>query len=142
MTSIGELIRFERKRQGMTQGDLAKRLDVTSQMVSQWETGLRMPKVNTLIKISGVLCVPIESLVCFEMNIEIYESLSIGDRIKKAREKKGLTQKAVAEMIGVTEPAIRALEIRTNHPRVDTVEKISKVLDVSPAWLCGWETEG
>lgn len=37
---IGEQIRKLRKKQGLTQDALAKRLFVTSQAVSQWERGV------------------------------------------------------------------------------------------------------
>lgn len=65
--------------------------------------------------------------------------MTIGERIRAARKKAGLTQMELADKMGVTEPAIRAIEIRTKSPRVDTIERIASALGVSPAWLCGWE---
>ena len=58
--------------------------------------------------------------------------------MRYARIEAGLTQQKLGELIGVTEPAIRALETRTKDPRIKTVEKVAKELNVSPAWLCGW----
>lgn len=66
------------------------------------------------------------------------DSKGFGSRMRYARIKAGLTQLELGELIGVTEPAIRALEIGTKDHRIKTVEKIAKELNVSPAWLCGW----
>lgn len=67
-----------------------------------------------------------------------YDSKDFGSRMRYARIEAGLTQQKLGELIGVTEPAIRALETRTKDPRIKTVEKVAKELNVSPAWLCGW----
>lgn len=51
--------------------------------------------------------------------------------IANARIAKGLTQKALAEAIGVRTPQISAWELGTLSPSVDALAKIAKVLDVS-----------
>ena len=38
--SMGELISARRKEKGMTQDELAEKLNVTRQAVSNWETGV------------------------------------------------------------------------------------------------------
>lgn len=53
--TIGERIRAKRKGAGMTQADLAQLLGVTPQLVSQYETDTKRPKLETLQRIAVAL---------------------------------------------------------------------------------------
>lgn len=59
---IGDMIKEARKEKGLTQKDLANRLDCTVQNISQWETNKITPKLATLEKIAAALEVPFECL--------------------------------------------------------------------------------
>lgn len=63
-----------------------------------------------------------------------------GSRIKVARESKNLTQEELGALCGTTKQTIFKYEnnIVTNIP-TDRLEKIAEVLDVTPAYLMGWE---
>ena len=52
MTILGERIRTLRRRSEMTQGELAKRLEISQSAVGMYEQGRREPPYNLLIKIS------------------------------------------------------------------------------------------
>lgn len=52
---VGERIRLARQRAGLTQKGLAERLGVTYVNISQWESGRRTPKWETLQKIANAL---------------------------------------------------------------------------------------
>lgn len=66
----------------------------------------------------------------------------LNDRIKKARADSGLTLEEVSLKVGVSRQTIQKYEsgIISNIPS-DKIEKIAKALDVSPAYLMGWEDE-
>ena len=53
--SIAEGIREERKKAGMTQKELGKRLGVTQSMIAQYECGNRIPKILTIRRIADIL---------------------------------------------------------------------------------------
>lgn len=53
--TVGERIRTIRTDKGLTQRDLAARLDVSQQSVMQWENGIRHPKTDTLKRIAEAL---------------------------------------------------------------------------------------
>lgn len=53
--STGENIKTARKAKGMTQAELAEKLEVPFQSISQWERDIRNPKQETLEKISRIL---------------------------------------------------------------------------------------
>ena len=63
MKSIGETIAFLRKEKGMTQNELAEKMNVTDKAVSKWERDLSCPDINTISKLADVLNVSIEELL-------------------------------------------------------------------------------
>ncbi|MBQ7801353.1 MAG: helix-turn-helix transcriptional regulator [Oscillospiraceae bacterium] len=63
MRDIGKNIRQLRTQKGMTQDDLAERLFVTRQTVSNYETGRSRPDVDMLVKIGEVLEADIHQLI-------------------------------------------------------------------------------
>ena len=50
--TTGERIKAARKKAGMTQAELAEKLEIPFQSVSQWERDIRNPKKETLEKIA------------------------------------------------------------------------------------------
>ncbi|NCD01993.1 MAG: helix-turn-helix domain-containing protein [Clostridia bacterium] len=58
--------------------------------------------------------------------------MTIGEKIKKYRLEKNLSQKQVAIRAGMSEPAIRNYELGNRTPSDKQIEKIALALDVSP----------
>ena len=56
----GDLIKQARLKAGMTQAELAKKLSVTPQAISQYERNLKKPKLETVVRLAEALgvCVP------------------------------------------------------------------------------------
>lgn len=81
---IGRLIYEKRKELGLTQQELADRLQITNKAVSKWENGDGMPDVNLLAPLAAELGLTVDELLsgeekapCAENNInESYESES------------------------------------------------------------------
>ena len=63
MTSIGNNIKSNRKKLGITQEQLAEKINVTRQAVSNWENGKTEPDVETLTKIAQIFDTSIDELV-------------------------------------------------------------------------------
>lgn len=63
MRDIGKNIKRLRLRQRMTQDELAERLFVTRQTISNYETGKSKPDVDMLVKISEVLKTDVQQLI-------------------------------------------------------------------------------
>lgn len=66
--------------------------------------------------------------------------MTLGDKIRNAREAAGLTQEELGKMCGTTKQTIYKYEIGkiTNIP-IDRLEKIAGIVGVSTASLLGWE---
>ena len=61
--NIGEIISSLRKEKGMTQNDLAEKMNVTDKAVSKWERNLSCPDVNSIPKLAEVLGTTVEELL-------------------------------------------------------------------------------
>ena len=58
--------------------------------------------------------------------------MKIGERLKKFRMAKGLVQKQLGIMSGLSEPAIRNYELGNRYPNNKQLEKIAGALEISP----------
>lgn len=61
--TTGQRIRIARKSANMTQAELAQKLDIPFQSISQWERDARNPKLETLQRIADALQVPLVFLL-------------------------------------------------------------------------------
>ena len=61
----------------------------------------------------------------------------VGDRIKTLRIRRALTQEALADKAGLSKNAVNRLELDKAEPRMSTLRKLAKALDVEPAELIG-----
>ncbi len=82
--TTGQLIKAARKEAGLTQAELATKLNVPYQSISQWERGTRSPKIETLERIADALGVPI-SEICSKDLLKNYEILKRSRENSKKR---------------------------------------------------------
>ena len=61
--------------------------------------------------------------------------MSIGENIKKIRKEKGITQKELGKMLGVSQSAIGQFENDKSNPKIETIVKIANALDVNVSCL-------
>ena len=63
---LGEKIASQRRKLGLSQEELASRLNVTRQAVSKWETGTSVPELETLVALAKVFGVTTDYLLSVE----------------------------------------------------------------------------
>lgn len=63
--------------------------------------------------------------------------MTFGERIVRAREKKGLNQKQLAELLEISPTRLNYWEKDKREPDVPMILKLIEVLDVSGDWLIG-----
>lgn len=56
--------------------------------------------------------------------------MNVGENIRKFRKEKGLTQKKLGELSNINEVQIRQYELGKANPKLETINKISKALDI------------
>lgn len=64
---------------------------------------------------------------------------NIGENIKKFRVFRKMTQVELGEAVGRSKNVISNWERGDNAPDLDTLEKLCKILDVTPNQIFGWE---
>lgn len=60
---FGENLKTLRKNKGITQEELAARLNVVRQTISKWEKGQSVPDAEMLVKLAGIFEVPVSQLL-------------------------------------------------------------------------------
>ena len=63
MNVVSDSIKKLRKEKGMTQDELAEKLNVTRQAVSNWEQGKNQPDIETLTRMAEIFDVSVEQLI-------------------------------------------------------------------------------
>ena len=71
MVNFGNTLKKLRLKEGMTQADLAQKLDMTKSVISAYETGLRLPSYDVLIHIAKLFRVSTDYLLGLESKQEI-----------------------------------------------------------------------
>lgn len=62
MISLGNNIKYARKKLGLTQEELAEQIGVTPQAVSKWEKGTGMPDISMIVPLAQTLSVSTDTL--------------------------------------------------------------------------------
>lgn len=71
--TIGDVIRTYRKKAGLTQEEMAKRLGVTAPAVNKWENNNTLPDIALLAPISRLLGITTDILLGFQENLTTEE---------------------------------------------------------------------
>ena len=65
---IGQFIAKCRKKENLTQMQLAEKLNITDRAVSKWETGRSMPDSSIMLELCGILKINVKELLSGEEN--------------------------------------------------------------------------
>lgn len=60
---FNENLKYLRKREGITQEELAERLNVSRQSVTKWESGQSLPDIEKVKEIAYMFSVSVDALV-------------------------------------------------------------------------------
>lgn len=60
---VAERLAALRQRAGLSQGEVAERLNVSRQAVSRWETGLTIPSIDNLARLSKLYGITLDELL-------------------------------------------------------------------------------
>lgn len=63
--------------------------------------------------------------------------LTFGERLKKARERKGLSQKQVMALINLSDKSLSRYETNSSAPDPDTIQELIRLYDVSADYILG-----
>ena len=129
---IGKFIAECRKKENLTQMQLAEKLNITDRAVSKWETGKAMPDSSIMLDLCDVLGISVNDLLCGEVvamdnyNKELENNLLDMIKQKEQADKRLLS---VEVFIGITATIVLfALIFVAAFIQMETWLKISLVV--------------
>lgn len=97
---FGKKLSFLRKQHGMTQMELAEKLDISRQAVSRWEQGTSEPSTENLVGIGKLFSVPVDDLVNESVQLQAKSTVQVA-----VAEEKELVEKrskyGIAKVVGI-----------------------------------------
>ncbi len=104
---IGRFIAECRKKQGLTQMQLAEKLKITDRAVSKWETGKAMPDSSIMLDLCGILKITVNDLLSGEVvtmenyNKELEKNLLDMVKAKERADKRLLSMEILTGFLSV-----------------------------------------
>ena len=124
MTSIGKKISLARKSKNMTQMELADKLNVSFQAVSNWERGISMPDIAKLPDIASLLHLSIDELL--GKNTCALNAV-ISDNWNEYSKEQNITGEEVVDIISILKPK-QADDFFTKNEELLNVREIEQTL--------------
>ncbi|NMB46125.1 MAG: transcriptional regulator [Firmicutes bacterium] len=118
----------------MTLQDVADRSGLSRSYLSEIENGKKQPSVKALEAIAAALNVSLEVLLP-----EAKKEAELGERLRAAREREGLSMAEAAEAAGISPGYLGEIERGQSLPSVNTLKQLADVvaLPLSHALHCG-----
>lgn len=136
---IADRIKELRKKKGISQKDLAKKLGTSPQNLAQYESGKRQPKIETLDKIASALSVTryeLQGITSEELKKSLKQSttfydylLALGYDVHESPydgNPWGIYIKEIEQYIFITDDELKALETTTKGNIDGTIYKYLK----------------
>lgn len=130
MLDVGEKIRVLRKKLDYTQQELAEKSGVAAVTIQQYERGVRVPKIDILVKIADALDVDINYFLHDNYSDN---SDSVGEKIRIARINARMTKADVARKMGIAYSTYDGYEKGYRTPKIEVLRNIADALKVSLA---------
>ncbi|MBQ8738352.1 MAG: helix-turn-helix domain-containing protein [Clostridia bacterium] len=133
--NIGNKIRELRKKENLTQKDLAKMLYKSESAIRMWELGKSEPDIETLHLLSKIFNVPVDYITGNTNSRNFFiNPYTLGKKLKDLRKSKNITQEELASELGLERSSIAKYETGTT-PSIDIITKIANYFKVSIDWL-------
>ena len=126
-----------RKEKKLTQKELAEETDIPYRTLQRWENGESQIKPEKAEKLANFFGVSIAHLLGYEDND--FEKAN-QNRLKELRKEKGLSQKALANELGVSYRTWQYWENGASSIKPDNLKTLCEIFDVDAPYLLGYNT--
>lgn len=137
--TFGQQIRKLRESQGLSQHDLALRLNLDPSAVARIELRDKLPRLSTVRRYADALGVDVS---VFTLDFEISTELSFGERVRYYRRMNGWTQWDLARKIDRKQPQIVAIECFNHDPQAKTLKVLAKAFGITIDELVNGDVTG
>ncbi len=133
---IGARIKSLREERGFSQDVLAEKLNMKRANVANYESGRALPPAEALLKLASIFSVSTDYLLGRDIEEDSSGFTEIGWIVREERNEQGLTQKELAEMVGISQNEVSKIERNLVDIPSDIAEKIAEAFGMSlPAFL-------
>ena len=126
----GEKIRFIRRGRSMSIEELSELSGIAQDTILAYEEGTLEPDLESLDRLAETLSVTVRYFLEKSAN-----TLSVGERLRREREKQGMTGVALADKSGISPSMVSQIESNQAEPSLDTLENVAKALGVSVCYF-------
>ena len=133
---LGEKIAEQRKKLGLSQEELAEKLNISQKSISKYELGDRKPQYKVLVRIAEYFGVTVDYLLR-STDTQDFDICDCGNTIKELRTEAGMTQEELGMLLNVQNAAISKYESGKIPLTGETLLKLSKIFNVSTDYLLG-----
>ena len=143
MEDIGDVIRFYREANNLTQKELANKLSISPSTIGMYEQNRRTPDIQTLASMSKIFGVSTDYLLglsksrsgsndCFDY---FYENGDANWSIRQIAEKKGISYEEILEKSCIEKERFDSLWFGSAQPVAEELIRLSRVINVSIDYL-------
>lgn len=138
----GSRITAERERLGLTQAELANKVDVSQKSISKYEHGERRPTYETLMKMADLFGVSVDYILSNsnEKNTIAKSNsanISSAEALKKCVQRTGLSYPEISKRLGITQNLLEDYMSGAIAPPYNILISLSDICEVSTDCLLG-----
>lgn len=133
---LGEKIAEQRKKLGLSQEELAEKLNISQKSISKYELGDRKPQYKVLVRMAEYFGVTVDYLLR-STDTQDFGICDCGNTIKELRTEAGMTQEELGMLLNVQNAAVSKYESGKVPLTGETLLKLSKIFNVSTDYLLG-----
>jgi transcriptional regulator with XRE-family HTH domain len=123
MKIIGRKIAMLRKEKNLTQMELADKLNISYQAVSNWERGETMPDISKLPEIAQIFNIPIDEILGNQHSTKIIENIIEDNLIK---------DKITVEEFKSVAPLLKPTQVSEVSKGIDNINDIDDMIEYLP----------
>lgn len=131
---LDERLKNLRKSAGLSQSNLAEKLNVHTQTISKWERGVSEPDIGQLGEIAAILGVSLEKLFGCQEGEKTYNgnfsAENLGQYISALRTQKSENQQKLAEICSVSSDAVSRWERGVTCPDINSLRLLAEHFDI------------
>ena len=135
---LGERIAEQRKKLGLSQEELAEKLNISQKSISKYKLGDRKPQYKVLVRMAEYFGVTVDYLLR-STDTQDFGICDCGNTIKELRTEAGMTQEELGMLLNVQNAAVSKYESGKVPLTGETLLKLSKIFNVSTDYLLGAE---
>lgn len=132
---LGERIAEQRKKLGLSQEELAEKLNISQKSISKYERGGRRPQYKVLLRMAEYFGVTTDYL----LELDGGGNTMLGKRITELRKACDMSQKELGEKLGLSASAIGMYEQGRRDPSNAMLIDMEKLFGVTVDYLLGEE---